>query len=606
MRILGHRIVVLLGMMLMLAGCGTSPRPSPRGEGGNSPAAERHPFMEGEACRTLENIDSLMWQQPDSAFALLQAFADRPEAASLDGFDGHYFQLLAAELLYKNDCQQTNRKDLLRAVAYFDSLTLSLDDAHRPRRPHRGLDPRSPVRNDDPVFLTARAHYINGAGYYERDSVVEACGEYLKALETMEERFEEKELAGHKARFMALTYTHLTELFSDQYLHEQAIYFAKLSLQHYNKYQALPWHMAWVLDEIGMHYDMMSVHDSANVYYKKSIEALLDTNNLLFRDLTAHQILLSYQTDKDANVALHQLYRLLALSNSDKEYHSRCLSIGDIFFHESQLDSAFRYLSVVYYNSESCDTRKQAAEWLVRICKAQGKDSEAHEFAEFLVPFANLNENNSLLKSQLAELCNEYEQSKQENTWQLHQRNEAVKPNAFVIGGVVLAFFFCSISFLIVYTKRRNVESDKKSKIDAATNPSQVQPFGFATSYADEPICRHLLEVCNDKRKPIKSTVPYSAYSGISLDNAQMAQLKNAAHHHYGILFEKLEKEHPELKDKDYQYCYLCLLGLDNVQIAALLQKSNSTIWDREKRLQKILGCNDKIAIALLGMISIS
>ena len=577
----------------MLAGCGTSPRPSPRGEGG--------------ACRTLEGIDSLMWQQPDSAFALLQTFAASSGADSLDGFDGHYFQLLASELLYKSYCEQSNRAELLKAVVYFDSIAGShgADASRVSVWPFQRRD-ATQASAKTTAFLAARAHYINGVGFYERDSVVEACKEYLKALETMEEYFAEKALTGKKAKFMALTYTHLTGLFSDQYLHEQAIYFAKLSLQHYNKYQALPWHMAWVLDEIGMHYDMMSVHDSANVYYKKSIEALLDTNNLLFRDLTAHQILLSYQTDKDANVALHQLYRLLALSNSDKEYHSRCLSIGDIFFHESQLDSAFRYLSVVYYNSESCDTRKQAAEWLVRICKAQGKDSEAHEFAEFLVPFANLNENNSHLKSQLAELCNEYEQSKQENTWQLHQRNEAVKPNAFVIGGVVLAFFFCSISFLIVYTKRRNVESDKKSKIDAATNPSQVQPFGFATSYADEPICRHLLEVCNDKRKPIKSTVPYSAYSGISLDNAQMAQLKNAAHHHYGILFEKLEKEHPELKDKDYQYCYLCLLGLDNVQIAALLQKSNSTIWDREKRLQKILGCNDKIAIALLGMISIS
>lgn len=42
-------------------------------------------------------------------------------------FDGHYFQLLVAELLYKNDCQQTNRKDLLRAVVYFDNLIINQD-----------------------------------------------------------------------------------------------------------------------------------------------------------------------------------------------------------------------------------------------------------------------------------------------------------------------------------------------------------------------------------------------------------------------------------------------------------------------------------------------
>ncbi|MBQ8959008.1 MAG: hypothetical protein IJ057_11030 [Bacteroidales bacterium] len=215
---------------------------------------------------------------------------------------------------------------------------------------------------------------------------------------------------------------------------------------------------------------------------------------------------MSYQTDKDANTALHRFYQLLALSNSDKEYHSRCLSIGDIFFHESQLDSAFKYLSVVFNDSESRDTKKQAAEWLVKICKVQGKDSEAYEFAEFLVPFANLNENNSHLKSWLAELCNEYEQSKQENAWQLHQQNEAVKPNAFVIGGIALALLLGSISFLVIYKKKRNAELDKKSKSDTATNPSQVQPFSFAASYAEEAICRHLIEVCNDKRNPIKES----------------------------------------------------------------------------------------------------
>ena len=160
------------------------------------------------------------------------------------------------------------------------------------------------------------------------------------------------------------------------------------------------------------------------------------------------------------------------------------------------------------------------------------------------------------------------------------------------------------LSYLFIRKRSQEADHDEKTKPEAVTKPTEAQSFSFAESYADEPICQHILAVCNDKKNPIKSTVPYSAYSGISLDNTQMAQLRNAAYHHYGILFEKLGKEHPELKGKDYQYCFLCLLGMDNVQIAALLQKSNSTIWDREKRLQKILGSNDKIAIILHGMIT--
>ena len=70
-----------------------------------------------------------MWNRPDSAFALLQEHFEP---------DSPYAQLLLSELLYKNDLAQTNRSELLRIVDRFDSTP----------------------------FLSARAHYINGVGYY--------------------------------------------------------------------------------------------------------------------------------------------------------------------------------------------------------------------------------------------------------------------------------------------------------------------------------------------------------------------------------------------------------------------------------------------------------
>ena len=129
----------------------------------------------------LSTIDSLMWENPDSALTVMIEFAASPEADSLSEFEGHYCQVLIAELLYKNNYAQSNRTEVLKAVGYFDSIV----DA----------------------FLAARAHYINGVGYYERDSLIEACGEYLCALRIMERNFGKKELVGKKARFMALTYS---------------------------------------------------------------------------------------------------------------------------------------------------------------------------------------------------------------------------------------------------------------------------------------------------------------------------------------------------------------------------------------------------------------
>ncbi len=70
-------------------------------------------------------------------------------------------------MLYKNYAAQSNREELLQAVAYFDSIMQVPEPVEGP----------SFERN---VFLAARAHYINGVGYYEKDSIVQACAEYLK------------------------------------------------------------------------------------------------------------------------------------------------------------------------------------------------------------------------------------------------------------------------------------------------------------------------------------------------------------------------------------------------------------------------------------------
>ena len=91
--------------MMAVVGC-TPPDPLLEGEG-----------LPHEVCLELAEIDSLMWRQPDSAFAMLQEFASSAAADSLDEFNGHYCQMLITELLYKNDYKQSNREELLEAVS---------------------------------------------------------------------------------------------------------------------------------------------------------------------------------------------------------------------------------------------------------------------------------------------------------------------------------------------------------------------------------------------------------------------------------------------------------------------------------------------------------
>ena len=592
----------VVGMLLLLcAACHTPTREAQR----------------ATSQQELSAIDSLMWRQPDSALAVLMKYLsdegrDAARYASTDEtFDNHFAQLLASELLYKNDYEQTNRLELQRAVGYFDSLLVMADIRH--------------ASTKTTAFLDARAHYINGVGYYERDSVVEACKEYLKALEIMEGHFEEKEMVGKKAKFVALTYTHLTDLFSDLYLHEQALCFGKLSLKYHQKYDATLWHLAWVIDEIGLQYDMMSFYDSACFYYKKGIEILTDTGNLVYRDLAAHQTFLSYEIEKEPNIAVNRLHQLLVLSDSKKEYLSRCLTIGEIFFHEVQFDSAFVYLNEVYNYSESIDSKKQAAEWLVEICKAQERSAEIMEYADFLVPFANVNENSSFLKSQLTELCNTYEQGRQKSMLQ-HKQKETLRKSVFITMGIVLVGLVGFIIYLFINMRQRETErhahrmqqaalSGRLKKSNEALRDTSKQLEKAITektafeqkasvkdysSFRDSLICRQILEMVENQY--IKSKMDCSIYKEFALSKEQLQSLRDSADEYMGQFTTRIRNRFPKLTDEDMNYCCLYMLGLNDAEVSALMQRAYPTVCERNRKIRRIIGEKNNLSFAIRNL----
>ena len=406
----------------------------------------------------LAAIDSLMWRQPDSALTCLLTCFDTCSATE---YNRHYANLLFAELLYKNDYEQTNHPALLQAVHYFDSLCLCNGVA-------------SNVATI--AFLDARAHYINGVGHYENDSAVPACKEYIKALEVMEEHFEEKELVGHKARFMALTYTRLTDIFSDYYIHESAIYFAQCSLPYYKNQILSSWNLSWVLNEIGSHYDMMNELDSAEYYYQRAATAMRTTNTIMYRDIAAHQAYLKYKKDSlQADATLLQLENLLSRSESTMEHMARCASIGEVYYREKKFDSAWHYLNMVYCKTTSIGIKKQTAEWLVEICKTQDRASEMHEYAEFLVPFASKEENNSGIKSQLTKIYNAFLQTRTDRQHQMETKKHAKQVIA-IIGS--LLFILLMIIILNVQNKRHKRKLE--TQIETERHSHKMQQAALA------------------------------------------------------------------------------------------------------------------------------
>ena len=202
----------------------------------------------------LSAIDSLMWQRPDSALTLLLPYFDTISTT----YNRHYAHLLLAELLYKNDYSQTNRAELLQAVDYFDSLCC-----------------RDVSGNVSTIaFLDARAHYINGVGYYEQDSMVQACAEYLRALEIMETHIPNIETActpsrpiPHAPRFMAYTYNRLGDLFETLLLAEPAITCYKQALFYCRREPTSKYGIPVLLYRLGIQYNIIGQKDSTVYYY---------------------------------------------------------------------------------------------------------------------------------------------------------------------------------------------------------------------------------------------------------------------------------------------------------------------------------------------------
>ena len=331
--------------------------------------------MEGNgssAHSALAEIDSLMWRRADSAFVLLQEFVVSPEVEELDTFDGHYCQVLISELLYKNDCEQTNREDLLQAVDFFDSLIVNKHDANK----------REVVVQKQNVFLDARAHYINGVGYYEQGNVVQACAEYLKALEVMESGFEEKELEGKKAQFMAYICSRLGEMFSDHLLAEPAITCYKQALFYCRREPTSIYGIPVLLYNLGIQYDIANQKDSAAFYYDEALANMPDFDNLHYRDLMANKAIFAfYNLDYSSDSIIKSLKHLVALSADEEEKTTRLLTLGNILFDDKQYDSSRVYLETVFEQQEDITSKIMAAENLSIIYQMAGDSIKAHRFS---------------------------------------------------------------------------------------------------------------------------------------------------------------------------------------------------------------------------------
>ena len=540
----------------------------------------------------LSQIDTLMWHQPDSALAVMMEFAGSEAADSLDEFNGHYCQVLISELLYKNYYRQSNRKDLLKAVDYFDSI--------------------------DDGFLAARAHYINGVGYAEKDSVVEACGEYLCALRTMESHYPENKLVGTKARFMVYTYNRLVELFSSQYMQEPAIVCGKKALVFNNIEPVSPFNRSNLLYYIGRQFDKLSQYDSAAYYCDEALKQLPDTNNLVFRDLISAKALRSYNMGKGLEPSVNGLRRMAVQTTDEKEKLNRYLTIGCIYSEEVQFDSALVYLTPVFEDMEDAARQKIAARYLYEIFQNQGDTLKAAQFSMYITGNTTSEGESNKQVSQLNELFQQHLQWEQERADAERLGEARVRRNRMIVATGILAVLAAFTAWLL---HRRKMKAEREAhRLEKASMSGRLKKSNQevrelkdqikrqeevnakpqqAESFTDEPICRIIMERVHEGQ--FKAQMDCKLYKDAALSKEQVTALRDAADRHFNLFTVRLAKAYPNLTKNDLDYCCLYLLGLSDADISALMQRAYTTVNDRGRKMKTIFGAEEPLSVTLRG-----
>ena len=603
----------------------------------------------------LAAIDTLLWHHPDSALAVMMEFAASPKADSLDAFNGHYCQLLIAELLFKNDYGQSNREDVLKAVAYFDSLNFTLNDIPTPKSLIAGADPLSPTRNDNIVFLSARAYYMNGVGYYEHDSIVAACGEYLKALEIVATHFPNVETVctpslpiAHLPRFMALTYGRLGDLFSKQYMQEPAIICYKKGLIFNSIEPTSPNSTAKTWSLLTKQYYKINQLDSAKYCLDESLRQLHDTNNMIYRDLISLSAVIYFDENRGGEEPVNDLKRMAVQSPTEDEKLTRYNTIANIYYLTNQYDSALVYFTQVFENKGDAAMKRSAARFLRDIYHSRGDTLMATQYAVYQAENAVLQAESNAQVSQLNELFQQHLQWEQERAEAERQEAARLRRNRMIVVVSVLVVVAALLAWLFYRRKMRQQRDEADQQMEAVQEAHRLENQRMeaereahrlekasmsgrlkksnqelrelkdqmrqqagngapkqesqAVSFNEEPICRLIMERVNEGQ--FKAQMDCKLYQDYALGKEQVMALREAADRHFNQFTVRLAKAYPNLTKGDLDYCCFYLLGLSDADISALMQRAYNTVSERSRKLKGIFGSEESLSATLCGFAS--
>ncbi len=298
----------------------------------------------------------------------------------------------------------------------------------------------------------------------------------------------------------------------------------------------------------------------------------------------------------------------------------------------------------MFRESSGIGAKRQTAEWLIAICKAQGNEKEILEYSDFLVPFANQEPNESAIKSQLTELYKTLNQRRQELLHQ-QEKTKILKWALVIIVGFLALLSIIAILNRLNKRKRQHLEVQikeeqlshkmqqkslsgrlKKSNetlrealiriedyeadriVIEQGNTSPSNGMEKHETFRQTPVCVEITgraeQLHSDNRMLLKTDINIADYRSFALSEAQLVSLLKVVESCFPEIIDARKAYHPAPGRKELSYLSLYLLQLDKMSICVFLQETYHTCRRYTRKLEQAFNCQYGLTTFLLEQIN--
>ena len=531
----------------------------------------------------------MLTNKVDSALYNLLDIKDSINTYYNDPYLVNEYHILLAEAQFKNQYKQSNDKEVEKATKFYDSLF-------------------NIYKNDkDLSFQTARAHYYKAVGEMEEDNIIESCEDYLISLKIMKNCFKAKDLNYEKNRFIALIYTRLGTLYSDEYYFDIALDYYHNSYLFF-KYISDTTSYLYSSARIGKSYQSINEMENAKFWYKNTISEASE-KNYVYSDYAKRGLAQIYFDGGEVDSSVNIVKELIDISDEKDKYVYEH-TMAEMYLKLNQHDSALYYAKQSFIHGNK-STKLVSAKMIYEIYKSlANSDMDESSFMDNKVHPKG--RDNTDIKIQMASLYDEY---KSDST--------KVKRYITIIVSILIFLVVLTISFLriINITKKIHKETlDKKDEIikdnewKLSLIEGKIKSSNEELRHKEEIIKSQETEIANIKSKiDSQNKADLEAYYNsdicveifkrikeletrnlkaselIPLIGNELILLLRSADSNLNNFITRLSNKYPELKKDDFYCICLIILNIDKSFIQYFLNKNQSSIWRRFDKIRKIM-----------------